>query len=66
MVGRVIARSIAFDSAEEVSWLEGLWFDRTGVPEFVRIGSLSCVCVLLLPMVGSLFVQAPSQYRARS
>ena len=50
-------RCMALDSAEEFSWLEGLWFDRTGVPELVRIASLSCVGVPLQPIAdGGLFV----------
>ena len=55
-VGRVSARSMAFDSAEEFSWLEGL-FDRKGVPELVRIARMSCVGAPLRPTAdGGMFV----------
>ena len=49
--------AMAFDSAEEFSRLEGLWFDRTGVPELVRVGSFICVGVPLRPIAdGGMFV----------
>ena len=66
--GRVSARSMAFDSFDEFSWLEGLWFDRTNVPKLVCIGSLSCVGVPLRAIAdGGVFViKALSQCRARS
>ena len=65
-VGRVSARSMAFDSADKFSWVEGLWFDRTGVPELVRIGSLSCVGAPLRPIVdGGMFV-CPGSVAVRS
>ena len=48
---------MALDSAEELSWLAELWFDRTGVPKLVRVASFLCAEVPLRPVAdGGLFV----------